>query len=305
VEPDRDLLAGSIGPARLITAGLSLPEAPVLLPDGSVLVAELDMPLGDVLRIAPDGTREPIATTGRPNGLALSRDGSVWVAESLEPGLLRLQLSGEFTRELEEVEGRPLLWPNDLCWGPDGALYATDSGILVGDLLKDGTPVDCAEDVITEGTVFRYDPGTKEATLIDDGLGFANGIAFGPDGLLYANETLTGDVWRYRIERGRPIREPELFGNVMEAEVRKPGLIGPDGMAFSVDGRLWVAVYGRGELAVLDPAGEVERRIPTDGDFPTNLAFGLNGDPRIYVVEDERGSLSSMEVGVGGLPLYD
>ena len=53
---------------------------------------------------------------GPPERPGADRDGGVWVAESLEPAILRLELSGEFTRELEAVEGEPLLWPNDLCF---------------------------------------------------------------------------------------------------------------------------------------------------------------------------------------------
>ncbi len=178
----------------------------------------------------------------------------VWVAESLEPALLRLQLSGEFTSELTEVEGRPLLWPNDLCFGPDGALYVTDSGILVGDFLIDGKPIEGAENVTTEGIVFRFDPRTGEATLLDEGLGFTNGIAFGPEGLLYANETLTGNIYRYRIEDGRLGRASARCSATSTIRpTTEPGLHGPDGMAFSSDGRLWVAVFGQGDMTVLDP----------------------------------------------------
>jgi gluconolactonase len=290
--------------STLITSDLSLPEAPVPLPDGSVLVTELDLRRGTVVRVTPDGVREPIAKTGRPNGLALAHDGSVWVAESLDPALLRLQLSGEFTREVDEVEGLPFLWPNDLCFGPDGALYVTDSGILVGDFLVEGLPIEGAQSIATDGRIFRYDPASGEAWLIDRGLGFANGIAFGPDGLLYANETLTGNVWRYRLDDGRLAGERELFGNVFGPNCEAPALRGPDGMAFSTDGRLWIAVFGQGDITVLDPDGEVDQRIPVAGRSPTNLAFALDDELKIYVVEDENGTLESRDVGVTGLPLH-
>ena len=288
----------------IITTDLSLPEGPIPLEDGAWLVTELDTRRGTVVRITADGVREPIAKTGRPNGLAMAADGTVWVAESLEPSIIHLDLSGEFTRELYEVEGRPLLWPNDLCFGPDGALYITDSGILVGDFLIDGKPIEGAENVTTEGTVFRYDPRTGETSLIDEGLGFTNGIAFGPDGLLYANETLTGNVYRYRLENGSLVGERELFGNVNDPAYDEPGLHGPDGMAFSTDGRLWVAVFGQGDITVLNPDGSVDHRIPVDGRSPTNVTFGPDGEKKIYVVEDEHGSLSSIDVDVDGLPLY-
>ena len=87
----------------IITTDLSLPEGPIPLEDGAWLVTELDTRRGTVVRITRDGVREPIAKTGRPNGLAMASDGTVWVAESLEPSIIHLDLSGEFTRELYEA----------------------------------------------------------------------------------------------------------------------------------------------------------------------------------------------------------
>jgi gluconolactonase len=293
----------SRGVGVIVTDDLALPEGPLLLPDGSWLVTELDVRRGTVTQVFPDGSKRPVAKTGRPNGLALGRDGAVWVAESLDPGLLRLDLSsGEFTRELSEVEGRALRWPNDLCFGPDGALYATDSGILVGDFLIDGRPREGCENLPGDGLVLRLDPRSGEAWLLDEGLRFANGIAFGPDGLLYANETMTGNVYRYTIGEGHVVGERELFGNVLDPDFTGAGMRGPDGMAFSTDGRLWVTVFGQGDITVLDQSGAVVERLKVGGRSPTNCAFGPAGT--LYVVEDEHGCLETVDVGVDGLALH-
>jgi gluconolactonase len=62
---------------------LSVPEAPVLLPDRSWLVVEMGLDRGCVTHLSPDGkTRRVVAKTGRPNGLALDKEGVIWVAES-------------------------------------------------------------------------------------------------------------------------------------------------------------------------------------------------------------------------------
>ncbi|MGA2455826.1 MAG: SMP-30/gluconolactonase/LRE family protein [Solirubrobacteraceae bacterium] len=288
----------------ILTSDLAQPEGPLLLADGTWLVTELDVKRGTVTRIGADGSRRALAKTGRPNGLALSADGAVWVAESLDPALIRLELTGEFTRELSHVEGLALLWPNDVCVGPDGAIYMTDSGILVGDFLgEDGPREDCKELPI-DGRVVRFDPASREASFLDRGLQFTNGIAFGPDGLLYVNETYTGDIYRYRIEDGAAVGDRELFGNVLDRDYTGSGLQGPDGMAFSEDGRLWVAVLGQGDITVLETDGSVGRRIKLPGNWPTNVAFGPPGDGRIYIVEDERGSLEARTVGVDGFALH-
>lgn len=289
---------------RVLTAGLLLPEGPLLMADGSWLVTELDVRRGTVTRVDRDGRVTAVARTGRPNGLALGRDGRVWVAESLAPCLISLGGEGEPERVVSEIDGVPLLWPNDLCIGPEGSVYATDSGILVGDFLVDGRPRADWSQLALDGRVLRFDPASGEASLLDRGLGFANGIAFGPDGMLYVSETYTGDILRYRIGDGALTGGREWFGNVLDAADRDGTLQGPDGMAFSEDGRLWVAVFGQGHIAVLSTDGSVERRIRLPGRSPTNLAFGAPGEQRIYIVEDERGTLESRPVGVDGLALH-
>jgi gluconolactonase len=290
----------------IINDEISFPEGPLLLDDGTWLVTELDTKVGTVTRITAEGRREPIAKTGRPNGLALARDGSVWVAESLTPSLLKLDLAtAGFTTELTEVEGVALQWPNDLCFGPDGNIYATDSGVLVGDFLEDSLVKEGATDLPIDGRVFGFDPRTGDAWFLDRGLGFANGIAFGPDGDLYANETYSGNVYRYHLDAsGRLSGDREVFGNVLDPDYDEPGMRGPDGMAFSTDGRLWIAVFGQGDVTVLGADGELEQRIPLDGKAPTNVAFGAPEDTALYIVEDERGTFESVDVGVGGLPLF-
>ena len=44
-------------------------------------------------------------------------------------------------------------------------------------------------------------------------------------------------------------------------------------MAFGVDGRLYVAVFGQHDVTVLDRAGDVAARIETAGKLPTNVCF--------------------------------
>jgi gluconolactonase len=289
------------------TTGLALPEAPLLMPDGSWLVAELAFTSGRVLRVSADGREHTvIAETGRPNGLARDRAGTIWVCETLTPSLIRMQESGELEVVLRDVEGRPLLWPNDLCFGPDGALYITDSGILVHDFIDgDGMPLPGTDSVPMDGMVIRYEPDTGRATILDDGYRFTNGIAFGPDDRLYVNETMTGDVFRYTIEDGAVVGERELFGNVRDPRWTGSGLRGPDGMAFAGDGRLFVAVFGQGDVTVLGPDGAIVEHMPLAGSAPTNVAFGRPGEQRLYVVEDELGAIEVYDVGTDGLSLYD
>jgi gluconolactonase len=112
-------------------------------------------------------------------------------------------------------------------------------------------------------------------------------------------------VYRYRLEDRRQSGERETFGNVNDPEYTEGGLHGPDGMAFSEDGRLWCTVFGQGDVTVLDTEANVVERIKTQGRTPTNVAFGLDSEQRIYVVEDATGSMAAFDVDASGLALYD
>lgn len=286
----------------IFCTGLALPEGPALLDDGSWLFTELALERGCVTHVDATGaTKRVVARTGRPNGIAVDRAGTIWVAESLDPSIVRLGLDGEAETWASSCEGEPLLWPNDLCLGPDEALYVTDSGIRVTDFLDGDRPRADHASLQLDGRVCRFELSGGEGRMIDRGLQFANGIAFGPDEALYVNETMTGNVYRYEPASGW---RRELFGNVLDPDFDSRGLRGPDGMKFDADGRLYVTVFGQGDITVLDSSGRVIERIPTVGNAPTNVAFGPAGSRAIYVVEDEYGQVEVHDARADGLALH-
>lgn len=288
----------------IFATGLSAPEGPVALPDGSWLVVESGSDRGCVTHISPDGQQKRIIKkTGRPNGLAVDSHGVIWVAESKAPSLVRLTMDGKADIVATDCDGEPFLFPNDLGFGRDGYLYLTDSGVLIDNFAPNNQIRSDYMDVQYDGRVYRIDVSTGRVTKLDSGLKFTNGIAFGPDDRLYVNETLTGNVYRYQRKGGEIGGPRELFGNVIQPDA-PPGWKGPDGMAFSDDGRLFVAVFAQQDVTVLGPNGSVVERIPTTGKLPTNVAFALPGRKRIHVTEFELGQVEAFDVAADGLPLW-
>jgi len=211
-----------------------------------------------------------------------------------------MTLEDEATEILSGCDGEPFLFPNDLCFGPDGALYMTDSGFPFGEWKDlDGDARSAAR---ADGRVYRIDLEGPTIRKLDSGIAFANGIVFGPDDCLYVSATQNGMVYRYRWSAGGDLGPREEFGNVLDPA--KEGFRGPDGMAFDREGNLYVTVSRQGDVAILDTSGNVMRRIQLHGDSPTNVAFGPPGSKRIYVTEQGVGQLEAHDVGADGLPLY-
>jgi len=288
--------------SEVFANGLLFPEGPVALPDGTWLVVE-GGERGCVTQISADGKeRRTVAVTGLPNGLAVDGSGVIWVAEPKVPSLLRVTLDGKVEVFMTGCQGEPFLYPNDLCFGPDGALYLTDSGITAAEFEPGGKVRPDFETCSMDGRVYRIDVRARTIQKIDSGLRFTNGIAFGPDNDLYVNETITGAVYRYRRKSGG-FGPREMFGNVWN-ESKYQTLRGPDGMAFGSDGKLYVAVYGQGDITVLGTDGKVVQRLRTRGGLPTNVAFGLPGQRKLYVTEYQLGQLEVFAVETDGLPLW-
>jgi gluconolactonase len=290
--------------ANIFTTGLSAPEGPVALSDGTWLIVEGGAERGCVTHISADGkTKRVVKKTGRPNGLAVDSAGAIWVAESKHPSLVRLTLDGKADVVTTGCDGEPFLFPNDLCFGPDGFLYLTDSGVFIDEFAPNNQIRPDYMSVHYDGRVYRIDVATGKVKKLDTGIKFTNGIALGPDNRLYANETLTGNIYVYDITSTGVSGARQLFGNVIRPDA-PAGWKGPDGMAFSNDGRLYVAVFGQRDVTVLGKDGAVVERLATSGKLPTNIAFALPGRRRIHVTEYEHGQMEIFDVPTDGLSLW-
>ena len=182
---------------------LSAPEGPVALPDGTWLVVEGGGERGCVTHISADGQKKRVVKkTGRPNGLAVDSKGVIWVAESKTPSLIRLTMEGKAEVVATGCDGEAFMFPNDLCFGPDGALYLTDSGVFIDEFAPNHKIRPDYANVGYDGRVYRVDVESGKITKLDNGIKFTNGIAFGPDNRLYVNETLTGNINRYAPRDG-------------------------------------------------------------------------------------------------------
>lgn len=277
-------------------SGLGFPEGPLVLPDGRLCFVE---EYGGCVSLLEDGLVRRLAQVGgNPNGLALGQDGLLYVtrgrgavgawraAEQVAPAIVVVDpADGRWEVLTASASGRPLRAPNDLCFGPDGALYFTD-------------PDDFAPGADLRGWICRHGPGGTEIRheLANT---FPNGLAFDPAGRL---------VWVESHTR-RVIGETGGGGHEVLAELGAETV--PDGCAFSADGRLVVATLFSGGLDLVTWAadGPGTHRITWGQDVvPTNCCFEGSA---IWVTDvrtdwdssTTSGKLWRLETDLVGLPL--
>ena len=288
---------------QFFATGVGAPEGPVPLPDGSMYVTEMSAAALQVTRLFPNGETKVVKRTGgRPNGLALDGDGNLWIAEAGLRAVICIDVQGRELQRIDHDGEQPFRFPNDLCFGRNGLLYVTDSGLAAKDFLDGQNFADGYRKLPWDGRVYEIEPVTgKVLRILDRGILFTNGIAFGPDDKLYANASFTGEIYRYDVS-GAAKPKRELFGNVLQP-FEGDDFRGPDGMCWGDDGRLYCTVYGQRNVTVLNKDGSVAKRLPLDGENPTNCAFALDGHT-LLVTEVDRGRVERLATPCGGLALY-
>lgn len=232
-----------------------------------------DIPFGRIFRISPALEWTLWAQyDGWPNGTALHRDGTLWIAD-YRRGLLKLDVANAGNvpvpvlghRNSESFRGL-----NDLTFDARDNCYFTDQG-QTG--LHDPA-----------GRVFRLRP-SGQLDLVIGGIPSPNGIALDARGVaLYVAVTRANQVWRGPLLADQSISKVGAFRTFF-------GPSGPDGMAVDVDNRLVVAHASAGGAFVMNPKGEVTHFVKSPaGSTVTNVAFRV-GTSTLVMTESETGSI--------------
>ena len=265
----------------LFATGLKFPEGPAFDRWGNLFAVNIDT--ADISRISPHGEVKTFVNTGGvPNGARFHANGDLYVADRVK-GIIAISPQGQIRAIVDNFKGKAFNGPNDLIFDYDGNLYFTD---------PHGSN---AENPI--GKVYRVS-AAGEISLLAEGLAYPNGLVISADGRdLLVAITRKNRVHRYVLDSaGNPYRST-IFAQLS-------GGWGPDGMALDVDGNLYIAHVGGGNVLILSKDGDLLERIPVGGPRPTNLVFGGAERKTLYVTEVDTGSVFCFDVDTPGLPLY-
>ncbi len=275
--------------AEIIIEGLGLIEGPVWRQAHHDLIVTA-IPSGRLLRVDGDARTAAVLAdvAGGPNGAYPCADGGVVVAqnggwnwdaimgtrtadpsEPTTPGLQRVYPDGRV--ELLTGDDGPFQAPNDLCRGPDGAVWFTD-------------PPRYPHPPEPVGRVWRWSPG-RPAELVADGFAYCNGIG------------VTADATVLVVE-GRGLMR--LTDRSWFVETLPDG---GDGFAFDLEGNIYVA--GGGAVTVVSPEGKVIDRLtaPSEGASITNCCFGGPDLRTLYATEAHGRLFAFRDMPVAGVAM--
>lgn len=299
---------------RVITGGLRFPEGPVVLPDGDVLVVEIER--GTLTRVHPDGRTTVAATLGGgPNGAALGPDGAIYVCNNggfeftdhgglLVPGHQAHHYAGGSIQRVDLASGKvetlythagdiALKGPNDLVFDGHGGFWFTDHG-KSRDRERD-----------TTGVFYARADGSFIAEAIFP-LQAPNGIGLSPDGRrLYVAETFCGRVWAFEVTGpGQIGGAPGLLGHPGELLLAPGGLNLFDSLAVDGEGFVCVATLVNGGITTVSPDGATVAHLPFPDPLTTNIAFGGPDLRTAYITLSGTGQLIAMDWPRRGLKLH-
>ncbi|HTO84824.1 MAG TPA: SMP-30/gluconolactonase/LRE family protein, partial [Methylomirabilota bacterium] len=243
------------------------------------------------------GVRQYAYTGGAPNACLLGSDGHVyiancptagiWVAPDRRPACIqRATPAGKVEIIATSADGVPLDGANDLCFGPDGRIYFTDSG-------------DYAPQT-------RHHPG-RVCVLAHNGTAhileeldhtYPNGIVAETDGAIVWVESYTRRMIRRRPDGTKTVIHTFPDGHI------------PDGFKIDAHGNFWVTTVTSGGIDIVSRDGAALDFLALDA-VPLNCIFDGTS---LYVADFGQadpadvapmvGRLLRVDVGVRGMPLF-
>ena len=271
---------------------LSRPECVLAEADGTVWVSD---DRGAVTRIAPDGKQTLIGSMrAAPNGLAMDRAGTIFIANIDDSKVYRLHRDGREEVILDSFEGRSLGSVNFTFIDARGRLWITVSTVT--------TPrINALHQKITDGFIMRMDPGGPVKVV--DGLCFTNEVRISADGrMLYIVESGFGCVSCRPIGADGSLGARSVLGS---SPVFEGAII--DGIALDVEGNVWATEVKKNSILVITPQGKVHTVFQDpEGKtlvFPTSIAFGGPDRKTAYIGSLRQKQLATFRSPVAGAPM--
>lgn len=259
-------------PENGFTSGI---EGPACDEDGNLYAVNYERQ-HTIGKVTPEGETSvfielPPGSIG--NGIRFNSEGYMFIADYTNHNVLMVDMD---TREITVHAHEPTMnQPNDLAIGANDIIYASDPnwGESKGQIWR----------VDTDGSV----------TLLESDMGTTNGIEVSPDEcVLYVNESVQRNVWRYDLSSDGKISNKDLL-------IQFPDF-GMDGMRCDIDGNLYITRHGKGTIAKLSPSGEVLLEVELTGKSCTNIAFGGIDGRTCYVTIADRGNVEVFRVDKPG-----
>ena len=301
---------------RTITDGLRFPEGPIAMPDGSVVLVEIER--GTLTRVLPDGTKEVIAKTGGgPNGAAIGPDGACyicnnggfkWSYDAASGGMRPVGQADDYvTGRIERVDmetgkverlydncsGNRLSGPNDIVFDRKGNMWFTDLG-------------KARERDLDRGAIYWAKPDGSEIKEVIQPFTTPNGIGLSPDEkTLYVAETEGGRLFAFDIVSDGEVKllpYPESLngGRYITSDT---GMRRYDSLAVEASGNVCVATLFTGGITVASPDGGTVEFVETGDGYTTNICFGGESLQKAYITLSWQGLLVECDWPRAGLPL--
>lgn len=240
---------------ELVGEGYKFTEGTAVNAEGEVFFQ--DIPNSKTYKIGLDGKLSQLALDAKKaSGTCFGPDGKRYVAAGATKQIISYGANDKETVVAENING------NDLIIAKNGNMYVTEP--------------DGAE---KPSKIFLIRPN-GEKVLVDEGLKFANGIAFTPDQTqLYITESATHWVWIYKIMEDGTLAYKQRYGWLHVKDVNENAW--SDGLRCDTAGRVFVT--SQIGIQVLDQIGRVNAIIPLPSGQTSNCTFGGADFNTLYV----------------------
>ena len=253
-----------------LTEGYSLVEGPIWVPGQGLMFS--DVLTGGVFCINEAGELATVFKYRKGiGGLSLHENGGMIV--SGRNISWKSVPEGETITVMDRDEDHGLVGFNDITTDEAGRIYAGSLGS--SPVFDDGREPQA-------GDLYLIDLDRSVRKVAED-IRLTNGLGFSPDGkTLYHSDSSRQHVNCYEVNDDGSLGTKQVFATTEKGV--------PDGLAVSVDGRIWVALAGGDGVGVYNPDGSFDQLVEIPQPMCTSVCFGGEDLQDLYVVSGSRGA---------------